>query len=184
MGAKRRARKEFEKEQELEKLRAKSERKQEIARIAQEKEAAKIAAMTPEEKEVYLRKQARNRKVTIAIVLLAFAFLVIAGFSGSSEDTGTTTPSTNASFSGEIISSKVINLATVNVVFKISNTGTDPGTPNCMVRVQDASGTYRGYDSPIFDYPIEPNSSITGNINLTVTKEGALFVTEGEVTCS
>lgn len=185
MGAKKKARKEFEKEQELEKLRAKTQRKEEVARAVQEREAAKIAAMSPEEKEAYLRKQAKTRKIALIITLVAVLFFVIAIFSGGSGDVETpATPSANASFSGEIISSKVINPATVNVSFKITNDGTDPGKPNCKVSVQDSSGTYRGYDYPIFDYSVEPKSSVTGNINLTVTKEGALFVTQGEVSCS
>lgn len=185
MSAKRKARKEFEKEQELAKLRAKSERKEAAKRQAEERLAAKLASMSPEEKDLFLKKQAKIRKISVVIILIAAFFFLISIFSGSGSDVDSSNATkTNASFTGKIISSKVINPATVNVSFEITNNGTDPDVPNCKVSVQDSSGTYRGYDFPIFNYPLEPKSSISGNINLTVTKEGAFFVTQGEVTCS
>jgi hypothetical protein len=187
MSAKRKARKEFEKEQELEKLRQKKDRKESAAREVAQKAAAKFDSMTPEEKAIFLKKQSKVRKIALIIFLCAFGLFLVAIF-GSDSDPATTdtksTPSANAVFSGKVLSSKVINPATVQVKFEITNTGTDAGIPSCIVRVQDASRTYKGFDSPIFDYAIEPNSSITGAINLTVTKEGAYFVTQGEVSCS
>ena len=184
MGAKRKARKEFEKEQELEKLREKKERKQDVARDLAQKQSAKLEAMTPEEKAVFLKKQTKLRKIALVIFALAFVLFGVAIFGSNDETTTTVTPSSNAIFSGKILSSKVINPATVQVKFEITNSGTDAGIPSCIVRVQDASNTYKGFDSPIFDYSIEPNSSITGAVNLTVTKEGAIFVTQGEVSCN
>lgn len=187
MGAKRKARKEFEKELELEKLREKKDRKEAVARDVAQKAAAKLDAMSPEEKAIFLKKQSKLRKIALIIFLCAFGLFLV-GIFGSNNEPSTTdtksTPSANAIFSGKVLSSKVINPATVQVKFEITNTGTDAGIPSCIVRVQDASRTYKGFDSPIFDYAIEPNSSITGAINLTVTKEGAYFVTEGEVSCS
>jgi hypothetical protein len=187
MSAKRKARKEFEKEQELEKLREKKERKESVAREVAQKAAAKFDAMSPEEKTIFLKKQSKMRKIALIIFLCAFGLFLVSIFSSSDEPANTdtqTTPSANAVFSGTVLSSEVINPATIQVKFEITNTGTDAGIPNCIVRVQDASRTYKGFDSPIFDYAIEPNSSITGAINLTVTKEGAYFVTEGEVSCN
>lgn len=187
MSAKRKARKEFEKEQELEKLRQKKERKESVARDVAQKAAAKFDALSPEEKSVFLKKQSRMRKIALIIFLCAFGLFLI-GIFGSTDESATTdtqsTPSANAVFSGKVLSSQVINPATVQVKFEITNSGTEAGIPSCIVRVQDASRTYKGFDSPIFDYAIEPKSSITGAINLTVTKEGAYFVTEGEVSCS
>jgi hypothetical protein len=187
MGAKRKARKEFEKEQELAMLREKKERKEAVARDNAQKLAAKLEAMSPEEKSEFLRKQAKLRKIALVIVLVAFGLFVVA-IIGSSGDSTTTdsqnTPSANAVFSGKILSTRVINPATLQVKFEIENSGTDAGVPNCIVRVEDASRTYKGFDSPIFDYSVEPHSSITGAINLTVTKEGAYFVTQGSVSCN
>jgi hypothetical protein len=187
MSAKRKARKEFEKEQELEKLREKKERKEAVARDAAQKLSAKLDAMSPEEKTEFLRKQAKQRKIALIVVLVAVGLFVVAIFSSGGDTTDTesqSTPNANAVFSGKILSTRVINPATLQVKFEIENTGTDAGVPSCIVSVQDASRTYKGFDSPIFDYSIEPNSSISGAINLTVTKEGAYFVTQGDVTCS
>jgi hypothetical protein len=184
MGAKRKARKEFEKEQELEKLREKKERKQDVARDLAQKQSAKLEAMTPEERAVFQKKQSKLTKIVTIIFLLTIVLLGIAIFGSDGETSTPVTPSSNAIFSGKILSSEVVNPATVKVKFEITNSGTDAGIPSCVVRVQDASGTYKGFDSPIFDYSIEPNSSITGAINLTVTKEGASFVTQGEVSCN
>lgn len=185
MGAKRKARKEFEKEQELEKLRAKQERKDGVAREAAQRAAAKFEAMTPEERSQFQKRQAKIRKIALVIVLCAFGLFLVGIFGSDTESsTSDTTKSTDAVFSGKVLSSKVVNPAMVQVKFEITNTGTDAGKPNCIVRVQDASRTYKGFDSPIFDYAIEPKSTITGVINLTVTNQGALFVTEGEVSCS
>ena len=146
--------------------------------------AAPFKSMTPEEKAVFLKKQTKLRKIALVIFALAFVLFGVAIFGSNDETTTTVTPSSNAIFSGRILSSKVINPATVQVKFEITNSGTDAGIPSCIVRVQDASNTYKGFDSPIFDYAIEPNSSITGAVNLTVTKEGAFFVTQGEVSCN
>lgn len=184
MGAKRKARKEFEKEQELEKLREKKERKKDVAREIAQKQSAKLEAMTPEEKTVLLKKQSKLRKIALIIFALAFVLFGVAIFGSSDETPTPEAPSSNAIFSGKILSSEVINPATVKVKFEITNSGTDAGIPSCIVRVYDSSRTYNGFDSPIFDYAIEPNSSITGALNLTVTKEGALFVTQGEVSCN
>ena len=184
MGAKRKARKEFEKELELEKLREKKERKQAVARDIAQKQSAKLEAMTPEEKAMFQKKQSKLRKIALIIFLFAFVLFGVAIFGSDGETSTTVTPSSNAIFSGKILSSEVINPATVKVKFEITNSGTDAAIPSCIVRVHDASRTYNGFDSPIFDYAIEPNSSITGALNLTVTKEGAFFVTQGEVSCN
>ena len=93
-------------------------------------------------------------------------------------------PAKSALFSGEIGTWKAINPASGVVSFTITNSGDAAGKPDCKVAVQDSSGTYRGYDYPIFDEDVAPGESVKGNITLTVTKEGAAYITTGSVTCS
>jgi hypothetical protein len=51
------------------------------------------------------------------------------------------------------------------------------------VRVSDASSTYKGYDFISGFGEIKPGAKFMGNVVLTVTKEGAFFVTTGSVDC-
>lgn len=115
----------------------------------------------------------------IKLGLLAFItiviFIAVGGFKSSSPAT---------TFSGSVTGISVINPASVNVQFTISNTGTSAGTPNCSVRVQDPSGAYTGSDSPSISAPIAVGASLSGNMNLIVTGQGAQYATQGTVTCS
>ena len=51
------------------------------------------------------------------------------------------------------------------------------------MRVSDASSTYKGYDFISGFGDIKPGAKFMGNVVLTVTKEGAFFVTTGSVDC-
>ena len=70
-------------------------------------------------------------------------------------------------------------------MFTIRNTGEVSFIPeSCTVSVQDDSYTYKGYDYISgFTETIKPGGKFMGNVVLTVTKEGAFFVTNGEVEC-
>ncbi len=123
--------------------------------------------------------------------LVIVALIAIGGIFG--EDTSTTDPAPEASkkpavtleYSAEITSWKPSNPASGNAVFTIVNTGKAGFIPeSCIVRVQDDSGTYKGYDYVSgFTQVVKPGAKFMGNVNLTVTKEGAFFVTTGSVDC-
>ena len=130
----------------------------------------------------------RWQQAVVVILLLS----LIGAATGSGDSTTTTqtktekkveAPAKVASFSGEIGTWNAINPASGTVTFSITNNGDAPGKPNCKVAVQDESGTYRGYDYPIFDNEVAPGETVKGKITLTVTKEGATYVTNGSVTC-
>ncbi|MFM1797255.1 MAG: hypothetical protein RL733_1036, partial [Actinomycetota bacterium] len=54
----------------------------------------------------------------------------------------------------------------------------------CTVRVQDDSRNYNGYDFVSgFSETIKPGGKFMANVILTVTNEGAFFVTSGSVDC-
>lgn len=162
MSAKSDARKQFAKEAELEKLRAK--------KAATE---AKLAGMNPEERIAMKKKSTRVKIGAILIVIAFFAFFATHGSKSSA-----------ATFTGTVNSVKVINPATVNVVFSITNTSKVAGIPNCNINVSDSGGAYTGFDSPIYNTPLDAGKSLTNNINMVVTKQGAQYITTGTVTCS
>lgn len=124
------------------------------------------------------------------VVLVLVALTIIGALSDGSSTSPTPTPQvsaspeTTASFTGEVTRWEPINPASGRAVFTIYNTGTGAGTPkSCTVRVQDASGTYKGYDFISGFSEIKPGAKFMGNVVLTVTKEGSYFVTNGSVDC-
>jgi hypothetical protein len=127
-------------------------------------------------------------KIVVVVLLLSLIGAVSGGSNATPEDKPAETkveePAKSASFSGEIGTWKAINPASGVVTFSITNNGDAPGKPDCKVAVQDDSGTYRGYDYPIFDNDVAPGETVKGNMTLTVTKEGASYVTTGSVTCN
>lgn len=59
----------------------------------------------------------------------------------------------------------------------------DPGQElECMVEARDPSGTYKGWDFVTFTMP-EDRTSYMGYTYLTITNEGAAFVTDVDVRC-
>lgn len=177
MGAKKKARQEFAKEQELERLRARKE----TAANLRAATAEKLANMSPEEREVFDRKTKKRTRIILGLFGAAI-LLVIIGVAGGGSSTPST-PSTSAVFSGKVAFINVLDPATVNVGFEITNSGTGAGVPNCTIKVQNAGGSYTGFDSPIVSESVLPGKSLKANINLTVTHEGAAFVDRGSVTC-
>jgi hypothetical protein len=126
------------------------------------------------------------QKLLIVIILLSF---VSAPFNGSE----TSEPSAGSSSSSESVKrfypvsyvrSAAVNPATLSVVFKVTNNGTQPVKPSCTIRMQDSSGTYKGYD--IFDIidPIEGSQTKQVIVQLTITNEGAEFADQFSGECS
>ena len=148
--------------------------------------------MTSEETQG--QKPKRKRRKWWLISLIVFGVLMIIGsFSDTSttstdpntvvEET-TTEPATSAVFEGEITRWEPLNPASGRAVFTIRNVGDAAGVPgDCTVKVQDASGTYRGFDFITLENEIQPGAKFMGNVVLTVTKEGAQFVTQGSIEC-
>ena len=193
MGAKRQARKEFAKDQELEKLRVQKERatanKERAANARQEKKVAlkaRIDAMTPEEKSVFLKKRNIKRIVIAAIVV---TFLIISFASGGSTTSTNTSTSTSSetshtrSYAAKVDGSAVINPASLAVRFTVTNDGTQTVTPSCTIDAKDPSSTYHGYD--IFEInPIKAGGVEHAVGNLTITKEGSSFITDIKISCT
>ena len=144
--------------------------------------------MTTPENSKPKRKPLKKWQILAIAILVLF---VIGSFTGGSDST-TSTPTPEVStepevitiFSGELTRWEPLNPASGRAVFTIRNIGEVAGTPkSCTVRVQDDSGTYKGYDFISGFNEIKPGAKFMGNVVLTVTKEGASFVTQGSVSC-
>jgi hypothetical protein len=141
---------------------------------------------TPEDSSPKKKKLKRWQIVFLTILVLS----VIGVLFG--EDTSTTDPvpvvteepAVALSYSAEVTRWEPINPASGRAVFTIRNTGEASFIPeSCTVRVSDASSTYKGYDFISGFGEIKPGAKFMGNVVLTVTKEGAFFVTTGSVDC-
>jgi FlaG/FlaF family flagellin (archaellin) len=122
------------------------------------------------------------------VVLLAYVlFSAVTGF-GSSSDSPESSSSSSAevqrSYPVKYLRHAVINPATISVAFQVKNDGTQPIRPSCKIKMQDVSGTYKGYDFVDFLEDIAPNQSREAVVQLTVTKEGAAFADQFIGECS
>jgi hypothetical protein len=131
------------------------------------------------------------KKWQIALIVFFVPPILVALFVGSSSTTTpapTPTPSKEAEkvaqFSAELTRWETLNPASGRAVFTIRNTSDIAGTPgSCYVEVKDESGTYKGFDWIILENNIEPGAKFMGNVILKVTKEGASFITKGNISC-
>jgi hypothetical protein len=122
------------------------------------------------------------------IVVIVLVVLTGIGYIGSedtpSTPTPTPTPEIQLSYSAEITRWEPINPASGRAVFTIRNTGEASFVPeSCTVRVSDESSTYNGFDFVSGFGAIKPGAKFMGNVVLTVTNQGAYFVTTGSVDC-
>ena len=125
----------------------------------------------------------------LVVLLVYVLFSAVTGF-GSSSDTSkspsSTSQSVKRSYPVSYVRSAAVNPATLSVVFNVTNDGTQPIKPSCTIRMQDTSGTYKGYD--IFEITDAIAASQTKQIivQLTITKEGADYADQfsGECTAS
>jgi len=126
------------------------------------------------------------QKVVVVVLLLS---LISAPFNGgnssdSSSDDSSSTQSVERSYPVSYVRSAVVNPATLSVVFKVTNDGTEPVKPSCTIRMQDSSGTYKGYD--IFEIidPIEGSQTKQVIVQLTITNEGAEYADQFSGECT
>ncbi len=125
------------------------------------------------------------QKVVVVILLLS---LISAPFNGggssdSSSEDSSSSQSVERSYPVSYVRSAAVNPATLSVVFKVTNDGTQPVKPSCTIRMQDSSGTYKGYD--IFEIidPIEGSQTKQVIVQLTITNEGAEFADQFSGEC-
>jgi hypothetical protein len=126
------------------------------------------------------------QKIVVVILLLS---LVSAPFNGgsssdSSSDSSSSTQSVERSYPVSYVRSAAVNPATLSVVFKVTNDGTEPVKPSCTIRMQDSSGTYKGYDTFEIIDPIEGSQTKQVIVQLTITNEGAEYADQFSGECT
>jgi hypothetical protein len=78
---------------------------------------------------------------------------------------------------GVYVCSAVVDPATIGVRFTVSNNGSKPVSPSCTIRLQNSGGAYHGFD--VFSMnPIAPGASVHASGKITITGQGAQFVTQ------
>ena len=129
-------------------------------------------------------KQWQKVAVVILLVSLISAPFNNGSSSNSSSDDSSSTQSVKRSYPVSYVRSAAVNPATLSVVFNVTNDGTKPVKPSCTIRMQDSSGTYKGYD--IFDIidPIEGSQTKQVIVQLTITNEGAEYADQFSGECT
>jgi len=111
----------------------------------------------------------------VVLLILYVLFSALTGF-GSSTGSGSKVTSNVRSYPVIYVRHAVINPATISVAFDIKNDGTVPIKPKCTIRMQDASGTYKGFDYFDISDEIAANQTKEVVVKLTITKQGAEYV--------
>ena len=75
-----------------------------------------------------------------------------------------------------------MNRATVMVAVAVSNDGNATGTPKLTVQVRDAGYSYTGVEIAETAHPLKPGESALVSVPVTVTDQGAPYVTNFKVT--
>ena len=126
------------------------------------------------------------QKVLVVVLLLSLISAPFNGGDTSDTSTESSSPaeSVKRSYPVTYVRSAAVNPATLSVVFKVTNDGTESVKPSCTIRMQDSSGTYKGYD--IFDIidSIEGSQTKQVIIQLTITNEGAEYADQFSGECS
>jgi hypothetical protein len=122
----------------------------------------------------------------VVVLLIYVLFSAITGFGSASDSSETAAKgeSVSRSYPVEYLRHAVINPATISVAFNVKNDGTQPVKPSCKVKMQDASGTYKGWDIIEFTKDIAPNQSLEVIAQLTITKEGAEYANRFSADCT
>jgi hypothetical protein len=110
----------------------------------------------------------------LAIILLIVISIVIAN-SG---------PKAKYQASVDTSSFVVVNPTTLSAGGTVKNIGKKAGKPMCTIDVSDASGNYSGQDMAQLNTTLQPGQSTRfQDQNITITKQGAQYVTQGTITC-
>ena len=121
------------------------------------------------------RKRHRGLRI-FALLSVLLAIVVIAVVIATSGGSG-------GSFKAVVADYVVINPADLAVTIHVTNTGSSAATPTCTVDAQDPSGAYSGVDVGTLASPVAAGQTTTYVDNVTITHEGAQYVTQVTVSC-
>jgi hypothetical protein len=108
----------------------------------------------------------------LAWIVIVIVVIVLLGSGGG-----------GAKWKASVKNYQVINPADLGVTVQVTNTGTKPGAPTCTVQAQDPSYAYTGIDVVTLNIPVQPGHTATYVDNVTITHQGAQYVTQVTVKC-
>jgi hypothetical protein len=120
----------------------------------------------------------RFRKFAVLFLFFSLLSLIIVVFTVGSSSSN----SGGASVTGTITSITANDPATVHVEFTLVNSSNSAGTPNCIIQVSNAGGSYTGDNGA--DFPIDANATHYYAIDVPVNHDAAGYITTGTVSCS
>lgn len=134
-------------------------------------------AVAPEPKPVKKKTPVVGCLILAGVVVAAVIVIAVVAAGGSGG-------SNSATYKAKVLNVRVVNPATVNVSVEVTQVGAGTGHPSCTINVSDPGGSYTGVD--IFNAPIlrGDGDSAEFNGNVTVTNQGAKYVTKATVDCS
>lgn len=123
------------------------------------------------------KRQSAPVWIATCITLFIFFILILA----ISNSTDTTPKST---YEAHITDIGAIDPTTAKVLVIVKNTGKIEAAPICQISVHNESRTYQGFDT--FDQlkKLKPGEQWGFSGTLTVTNQGADYVTNGSVSCT
>jgi len=151
-----------------------------VAELEDFKKSGQIDYKTYQKEKRKLEKQkplSGAGQVVFALVVLAIiGFICFRVFGGPSQST--------AKIEAHLGSYRVTNPASITQEYTVTNTTDHAGKSSCDIEVYDSSRTYHGNDFG-FESPneIQPGESYDGLAMLTVTNEGASYITGGAISC-
>lgn len=93
------------------------------------------------------------------------------------------TPTTDATVWANDGSAQVVNPADLRLYGEVKNTGGKSGTPSCTIQAHDDSYSYHGTDIVTRTSPLNPGGVWDWKDDITITSQGAQYVTQIEVSC-
>lgn len=120
----------------------------------------------------------KKSPITGIIVVVLFFAGVVALYSWIS---GYKSPESTV-FESKISGNKAIDPSTLSVEISVTNKGATPKKPSCAINVENASGDYSGYDV-LNGEQIDAGDTKTFVKNISISKEGAPYITSGHVSC-
>jgi hypothetical protein len=88
-----------------------------------------------------------------------------------------------AQYKAAVVRYSVVNPADLSVYFSVTNTGKTAGEPQCTVNASDPSGAYSGFGAGTLASPVQPGRTEDSIMDVTITSQGAQYVTSVTVTC-
>jgi len=122
------------------------------------------------------KEQLRRRgKVNLAIIAVIVVIVII--------EIATMGGGKKAQYAASTTGSAVVDPATLSVSFRVTNNGSSSGDPTCTITAQDPSGSDYGTDQFQLQGSLAPGQTTNSADSITITKQGAQYVTQTSVKC-